>query len=219
MMPTLEELVDAQNAINAQQPSLTGAPRPGAWHNEQDGNGHRVLRLTAQQVATIATALGIATSVGLEARKPEPAQLGWAAIIDAALMARGAAGLCSESLRALERVDLVTLERMAALVLGDRSELGPDTPETVAEESPSGPRCPMRAQGGAPVTSTVCTMLELSELLDAAKLYVVSIDDKALLDAMAASAIAVYRDGRRRFLHEAQQQAVCEAELNRRGTL
>jgi hypothetical protein len=139
MMPTLEQLADAKNAINVQQPTLSDASRPeGAWHNEQDGNGRRVLRLTPEQVATIASALGLATGVGLQARKPEPAQLGWAAIIDAGLMARGSAGLCSESLRALERVDLATLERMAVLVLGDRNELGPDTPETVAAKASAG---------------------------------------------------------------------------------
>jgi hypothetical protein len=105
-----------------------------------------VLRLTAEQALTIAIALGVATAVVLEGRKPEPAQLGWAAIIDAGLMARGAAGITSDSLRALERVDLVTLERMAQLVLGDRSELGPDTPATVAAKASAarGALCSLR---------------------------------------------------------------------------
>ena len=40
--------------------------------------------------------------------------------------------------------------------------------------------------------------------------------EQAVLDAMAVSAIAVYRDGRRGFLHDEQEQAVCVAELARR---
>jgi hypothetical protein len=95
-MPSVEQLVDAQNAINASVSS--------------------VLRLTAVQILTISSALGVATGLAREPRRPSPAQLGWAAIIDAGLMARGSPGL-RESRRALERVDLATLEAMAALVL------------------------------------------------------------------------------------------------------
>lgn len=40
--------------------------------------------------------------------------------------------------------------------------------------------------------------------------------EQRVLDAMRVAAIAVYRDGKRRFLHDDQEQAVCEAELARR---
>jgi hypothetical protein len=130
MMPNVEQLVAAQNAINAQHPYLARIPA-----------GETVdVTLTAEQLATIASALGVATNVALcndEWSTTTPAQTAWAAIIDVALQARGAPGdaLRSEGFAALTRVDAPTLERMAALVLCDAKHVGPDTPETAAEKA------------------------------------------------------------------------------------
>jgi hypothetical protein len=134
MMPSVKQLADAQNAINVQQPSLSGcrSAAEGGWVNEHDGNGMLIVRFTPEQLGTISMALGVASIVALEACKPTPVQLGWAAIIDAGLMARGSAGLASDSLRALERVDRATLERMAVLVLGETQPLAPGSDKVIA---------------------------------------------------------------------------------------
>lgn len=143
MIPTESQLVDAQHAINRQKPALAVIPE-----------GQTALfELTALQAATIATALGVATIVVREGVEPTPVQVGWAAIIESALLARGGARHMPEVLAALRHVEASTLERMACLVLAHVDaptvrasttsdgkltiEIGtpsdaPDTPETVA---------------------------------------------------------------------------------------
>lgn len=130
----LEGIVRAVNAINAQHPQGSQVQAGEGWVNETDGNGRRVLRLEPELLTAIVYGLGLASGGMIDPapRQPTAAQKGWAAIIDAGLMARGAAGVDSAALRALQNVDVRTLERMAEIVLGDRGDLGPDTPETVA---------------------------------------------------------------------------------------
>jgi hypothetical protein len=149
MIPSLDDLADAQNAINRQKPALSVIPEGKT----------ALFELTSRQASTIAVALGVTSgAVRGEAQwaMTSPTQTAWAAIIDVALQARGAAGdaLRSEGFAALTRVDAPTLERMACLVLAHASaptvrattsletgkltiEIGaagdaPDTPETVA---------------------------------------------------------------------------------------
>lgn len=124
MIPSVKQLAAAQNAINAQHPSLARIPAEETVD----------VTLTAEHLATIASALGVATSVMLEAQSPSPAQRGWAAIIDAGLVARGAPHLERAVVEALERVEINVLERMAELVLEAGLSPRPDTPETVAEK-------------------------------------------------------------------------------------
>lgn len=122
MIPSLDDLADAQSAINKQCPALSviaeGETGPFA--------------LTSRQAATIATALGVATYVAREGLAPTPVQVGWAAIIESALVARGAARFERDVLEALHRVDAPTLERMAEIVLEAGMWPKPDTPESVA---------------------------------------------------------------------------------------
>lgn len=144
MIPSLEDLVDAQRVINKQHPSLSVIPE-----------GQTVLfELTSRHAATIASALGVTSQVVREGGKPTPVQVGWTAIIESALLARGGPPLMPEMHAALHHVEASTLERMACLVLAHASaptvrattsletgkltvEIGtpsdpPDTPETVA---------------------------------------------------------------------------------------
>lgn len=129
MIPTLTALMDAQNAINRQFPALAGIPA---------GEGVDV-HLTARDLATIACALGVTSSVVREGVKPSPSQIGWAAIIDGALVARGAPHLERPIIDALERCKVDELERMAELVLAagltPAAPAAPDTPETVAAKA------------------------------------------------------------------------------------
>jgi len=125
MIPSLDDLTDAQHAINGQQPALSNIPEGQT----------RPFELTSRQAATIAAALGVTSAVVRDGVKPAPVRVGWAAIIESALAARGGARLDREVLEALHRVEPSTLERMAALVLGLLDRLppsAPDTPETVA---------------------------------------------------------------------------------------
>lgn len=124
ILPSTEQLIGAANAINRQHPALSADASPwyrgdGSPCNETDGNGARVLRVPAEMLLTIVSSLGVTTT---EVRRLVEAPLftarAWAAIIDGALMARGSPGLGSRALAALENVDLPTLERMAAVVLG-----------------------------------------------------------------------------------------------------
>jgi hypothetical protein len=113
MLPSVEQLVDAQNTINAQHPYLARIPAGEAVD----------VTLTAEQLATIASALGVASGVQLTNNAwatTSPEQTAWAGIIDVALTARGAPPdeMRSEAFAALTRVDAPTLERMATLVLG-----------------------------------------------------------------------------------------------------
>jgi hypothetical protein len=139
MTPTVEQLVDALKAISSQQPTLSGcrSADENVWTNETDGNGRRVLRLSADHVTTICRALGVSHAVarGVDAwSTTSPSQTAWAGIIDVALTARGAAPgeMRSEAFAALTRVDVATLERMASLVLGDRAGGGAEAAERLA---------------------------------------------------------------------------------------
>jgi hypothetical protein len=125
MIPSLEDLVDAQHEINKQQPALSVIP---------EGES-ALFALTSRQAATIASALGLTSQVVRTGVKPTPIQVGWAAIMESALVARGGVRFEREVLEALHRVEASTLERMAALVLAHASAPtvhSPDTPETVA---------------------------------------------------------------------------------------
>src|SRR5688572_24513014 len=144
MKPSRDDLVDAQHAINRQKPALSVIPE-----------GQTALfELTSRQAATIAFALGVTTTLAFEETPPARVRIGWAAIIETALAARGGPPLMPRVSEALHRVEASTLERMAALVLAHASaptvrastslqtgqltiEIGsreapPDTPETVA---------------------------------------------------------------------------------------
>lgn len=142
-LPTIEKIRDAQNVINRQFPALVKIQTPTV-----------LVALSAEHLATIATALGVCESVVHEGLKPTPVQVAWAAIIESALLARGGPPLMPEMHAALHHVEASTLERMACLVLAHASaptvrattsletgkltiEIGtpgdaPDTPETVA---------------------------------------------------------------------------------------
>ncbi len=61
LVPTFDEIADAQHAINAQHPSLSGDPPATTLANETDGNGRRVLRVTTQQLATLVHGLARST--------------------------------------------------------------------------------------------------------------------------------------------------------------
>lgn len=63
LVPTFDDIADAQNAINAQHPSLSDDAPATTLANETDGTGRRVVRLTTQQLATIVHGLAIATTV------------------------------------------------------------------------------------------------------------------------------------------------------------
>lgn len=144
MMPTVEAMFAVANAINAQHPSLAGAP---ASANETAGTRSCVLTLTERQIITLVSALGVATGFAQRERAwatTSPAQTAWAGIIDVALTARGAPPheMRNEAFAALTRVDVQTLERMAALVLGETTRVEgrvplvmPDTPESVAKKA------------------------------------------------------------------------------------
>jgi len=140
MIPNEQQLIDAQHAINRQKPALSVIPEGKT----------ALFELTSLQAATIAAALGVTASVVREGVKPTPVQVGWTAILESALLARGGPPLTPEWLAALHKVDAATLERMACVVLdratvrtstaGDGTlevQIGaagdaPDTPDTVA---------------------------------------------------------------------------------------
>lgn len=136
MMPSAAQILDVINAINAQHPSLSddaaqGWNAAGSTVQNEQAYGRRIVRLTAEQVATIAGALGAAMGVARADAAwatTSPAQVAWAGIIDVALAARGAppGEMRSEAFGALTRVDVATLERMAALVLGGPQRHAPD---------------------------------------------------------------------------------------------
>lgn len=61
LVPTFEQIADAQNAINAQHPSLSDDAPATTLANETDAAGRRVLRVTTQQLATLVHGLAAAT--------------------------------------------------------------------------------------------------------------------------------------------------------------
>jgi hypothetical protein len=61
LVPTFDDIADAMHAINAQHPSLSDDAPATTLANETDGDGRRVLRLTAQQVVTIVHGLAVHT--------------------------------------------------------------------------------------------------------------------------------------------------------------
>ena len=134
ILPSIDDLVDAQHAIDRQFPALAKIPAGEAVD----------VRLTARHLATIASALGVTTGAVRKGASPTPAQVGWAAIIDGGLVARGAPRLDRSVVEALERCKLDELEKMAELVLegGGLCPLprreAPDTPESVADKCRAG---------------------------------------------------------------------------------
>jgi hypothetical protein len=107
--PTSEQIVSVTNALRG-LPLADGLP----------GNQYASLRLTRDDVAVLQWALGVAHGTLLDegARCLEGATCkAWAMLIDSGLQARGLLPLSPERRATLERVDPVTLEAMATLVL------------------------------------------------------------------------------------------------------